>query len=156
MDIVGALSLILMACSVPLCELGISFLRRIYTKKSPFRGDKLHLHNILKSKYKFSASKTSSCMAITSTIILSSGFILAIFFHPFIALVLVTTAIIYFYISACLEEWQSNMKKDDLKNIFTIFEGKTVNIVDSAQFYSLDIVLVDKVKDGAPEKKKAA
>lgn len=39
-------SISLMPLNLPMVESGMSFLRRIYNKKSPFSGDKLHIHHI--------------------------------------------------------------------------------------------------------------
>lgn len=42
---------------IPGMELAVSFLRRFLNKRSPFKGDKLHIHHILHSHYKMSPNK---------------------------------------------------------------------------------------------------
>ena len=43
----------------PMTELGISFLRRVFLKKTPFKRDRGHIHFILLDQYKLSAPKAS-------------------------------------------------------------------------------------------------
>lgn len=148
-----AFGLILIAGCFPICELGISFIRRILSKKTPFRGDKLHLHYVIKNKYKLSASKTSTLMGLGSMSILSFGFIVANYFNPVFALIVVIIITLQIYLWLCLDEWRSNLTNKEIENVFKLFEGKTVNIIDSAQFSTMDVSLNEKT---ASDKKKSA
>ena len=134
-----ALPLVLIAGYLPICELGISFLRRIISKKSPFRGDKLHLHYIIKSKYHLSASQTSSLMAISSFTILCFGFIISSYFNPLMALVSVLLLTILSYLWICLREWKLNIKPENVQNSYILFEGKKVTIINSTPFNLVNI-----------------
>jgi UDP-N-acetylmuramyl pentapeptide phosphotransferase/UDP-N-acetylglucosamine-1-phosphate transferase len=58
-----AFSKALLPLVIILVEVGVSFSRRMLNGKSPFRGDKLHLHHILHGIHKFSASTSSSIIA---------------------------------------------------------------------------------------------
>jgi UDP-N-acetylmuramyl pentapeptide phosphotransferase/UDP-N-acetylglucosamine-1-phosphate transferase len=154
MSITQALALVLIAGCFPVCELGISFLRRIWSKKTPFCGDRLHLHYVLKNKYKLSASQVSSRMGFSNMLILSLGFLISQFYNSIFALCLVTAITLQTYLWFCLDEWRSNLSKENYENVFKIFEGKTVNIIDSTQYSTLDISL-DKMNVESLEKKSA-
>lgn len=41
---------------IPAMELAVSFIRRFLNKRSPFKGDRLHIHYILKDHYKLSST----------------------------------------------------------------------------------------------------
>ena len=60
------------AAAIPLnfamVEVGISFLRRLYMKKTPFKGDRLHLHHILLIHRKISPSNAASLISIVNII----------------------------------------------------------------------------------------
>lgn len=157
MNAYHALGFVMIVASLPIIELSISFLRRIFSKKSPFRGDQFHLHYILKNKYFFSASKASSIFGISNLVFISLGFILAKIYSPF--LIFLTFAVIQFclYLKICLKTWKNDLANNEMANVFEIFQGKIVNIIDSNQFNSLDIlILKDKGESEiATEEKRA-
>lgn len=141
---INALSMVLIAGSFPICELGISFLRRIMCKKTPFRGDRLHMHYILRNTYHLSASTTSTRMGLTSLIILVFGYSLAQSYGALVGLAVVLTITIQSYLSVCHKEWRLTIEKENSENLFKIFEGKTINVIDSTQFSSLDVGINDE------------
>lgn len=124
-------SWIIIACSLPLCELGISFLRRVVMKKSPFRGDKLHLHHILKSKYKMTSSKTSRVMAIMYAGFFAIGYLMGKYTNPQLGALTAVALISAFYITTCLNEWKATVQPPQFENVFLNFENKTVHVLNS-------------------------
>ncbi len=48
---------------LPIVELGVSFFRRLLVGKSPFAGDRLHIHHILGDKYGLSATHSATVIA---------------------------------------------------------------------------------------------
>jgi UDP-GlcNAc:undecaprenyl-phosphate GlcNAc-1-phosphate transferase len=66
-----ALTKALLPVVILLVEVGVSFLRRLFAGKSPFQGDKLHVHHILHRRYGFSASTASSLIAGSYLLFLS-------------------------------------------------------------------------------------
>lgn len=71
-----SLSKALVPVVIVLVEVGLSFVRRILAGKSPFRGDRLHLHHILQSVHQFSASATASILAGAYLLFVSFAFFL--------------------------------------------------------------------------------
>lgn len=153
MSMTQAFSLVMIAGCFPVCELGISFIRRIISKKSPFRGDRFHMHYILKNKYQLSASTTSTRIALVSMFILILGAAVVNSYGPIIALLVVILTTLQIYLTVCLREWRENYSTKTTENLFKIFEGKTVNIIDSTRFGSFDISVKEK---NISNKKKSA
>lgn len=145
---------IIIACSLPLCELGISFLRRLIMKKSPFRGDKLHLHHILKSKYKMSSSKTSSVMAVMYAGFFSIGYLLAKYTNPQFGAFVSVALIAGFYVAICLEEWKATVQPQRFENVFLNFENKTVHVLNSDLLANVQIQV--KTSQKSRQEKRAA
>lgn len=151
----STLSLVLIASIFPIIELAISFTRRIFFKKSPFRGDRLHLHYIIKNKYNLSASTTSNYLGVGSILILGLGFLISKSLGPAWALTIMTTVSLQIYLSVCLKEWKSHFENKEAEHLFLIFEGKTINVIDSSQFGSLDISLNNTENKNSSKKKSA-
>lgn len=147
-----ALTLVMIAGCFPVCELGISFIRRIISKKSPFRGDRFHMHYIIKNKFKLSASTTSTRMALVSMLILTLGFSISHSYGSILALCITLGTTLQIYLAVCINEWRANISNKNAEELFKIFEGKTVNIIDSTQFSTLNVSVNDKTL----ERKKSA
>jgi len=86
MHALSALSLVLLPAVLPIAELFISFSRRIINQKAPLKGDRYHLHFLLKDHYHFSASTTASLYGIFNVSIIIVSFTLSYFLYPIIAL----------------------------------------------------------------------
>jgi UDP-GlcNAc:undecaprenyl-phosphate GlcNAc-1-phosphate transferase len=148
-------SLVLIACILPIAELGISFSRRIMKKKSPFRGDRFHLHYVLKNKYKLSASKTSNYIGMASVFISIFSFLTAYLIGPKTALAVSIVTSFSCYLWVCLDVWRTDIKQIHAENLFQIFEGKKVTILDSTKTSTFNISVkvdsdyVEKVKKSA-------
>ena len=123
---------------LPICELAISFLRRIYFKRTPFRGDKLHLHYILKNEYKLTASQASTRMGASSACVLAIGLFLAVAVHPIFAFVVVVMSTTAFYLWHCADKWKNTYSSEDIKNLGKIFEGKNVNVINSNELSGIN------------------
>lgn len=55
-------------------EVGVSFFRRMLTGKSPFRGDRLHVHHILTKTHGFTASNASTIIAASYLVFMVLSF----------------------------------------------------------------------------------
>lgn len=146
----------LIACALPICELGISFIRRIAMKKSPFRGDKLHLHHILKNKYKWTASKTSNVMAISLFTFNALSFVVAFYLSPLLAVCLNVSLIVSTYVSVCYAEWYKTKYTSIKENLFLLFSEKTVHVINSDLFKDVHIAVKTGHETSTPSRKKAA
>lgn len=155
MSFSSAFALVSIAGLFPIFELGISFLRRILSKKSPFVGDRLHLHYVIKNKYRLTASEVSTRMGISSAIILSFGFLLANSYNSILAVTFVIMATAQCYLWVCMDEWRSINLGKNIHSAFNIFEGRTIKIIDATQFNGLDVTLKEDAKQNFVKKKSA-
>jgi UDP-N-acetylmuramyl pentapeptide phosphotransferase/UDP-N-acetylglucosamine-1-phosphate transferase len=137
-----SISWVIIACSLPLCELGISFLRRLAMNKSPFRGDKLHLHHILKAKYKLSASRTSTVMALFYGTTFFTSYLVGKYTTPQIGASLSIITIVSFYLKICYKDWIATKNPRQFENLFLHFEDKTVHVIDSDLLNNLTVEVV--------------
>ena len=137
-DSLAAMAFALMPGCLPICELAISFLRRIYFKRTPFRGDKLHLHYILKNEYKLTASQASTRMGASSACVLAIGLFLAMVVHPLFAFVVVVMSTTAFYLWHCADKWKATYSSEDIRNLGKIFEGKNVNVINSNELSGIN------------------
>lgn len=139
----------LLPLSIPMIELAVSFLRRLYFKKSPFKSDRLHIHHILTRERKYSASKASSATALLFLLptlvclaIIQEHVILTYFIHGFSSMGL--------YILVCYKYWK---KDHDLEMQQSIEVGKNlksknIKLISSKIVEDFEIIIdSDKNKD---------
>lgn len=143
-DMVDRAGFSLMPLNLPMVESGISFLRRIYNKKSPFSGDKLHIHHILKIHKGFSASFSSTIFAMVyiSTIILSAPIF---YFSPFVGYISHVLILITSYLIIGGSYWKG---EDTLiispKELFNSLRKKDVMIIESSSIDDFKITLISE------------
>jgi UDP-N-acetylmuramyl pentapeptide phosphotransferase/UDP-N-acetylglucosamine-1-phosphate transferase len=142
-----AFSWCLIVAILPLFELGISFTRRVWMGKSPFRGDRLHLHHILRSKLKLTASRTSTIIAIIYFLTICIGQIVSKQTNSIIGFGAAFTFLALTYIRFCYSEWKLSKNNIKLKNLFYHFENKNVHVIDSNMFNEMEIVAASESYD---------
>jgi UDP-GlcNAc:undecaprenyl-phosphate GlcNAc-1-phosphate transferase len=152
-SLIGSLSYGLLLCSLPINELAISFLRRIWAGKSPFRGDRLHLHHILRSKYKLSASTTSTAIAIGNLLIFFLTFPIAEVFSPTIGLITNVTLSVSAYIYLCKKSWIASKISESEQNPFRHFANKPIMLINTKEMEDTHVFIcydqIDKQKKAA-------
>lgn len=142
----GVLALI--PLTLPMVELGISFLRRIYNKKSPFAGDKLHIHHILTREYGLKPSNAATLMALGYLFTMGGAVFLQIYTHPFLAFV----GLIAFQVSLCLLIGKDFWSSDDTiklspRSLLNFLRKKDVTIIESSQVEDFKItILKDEIE----------
>jgi UDP-GlcNAc:undecaprenyl-phosphate GlcNAc-1-phosphate transferase len=129
---ISAMSLVLIALSLPICELGISFLRRIYYGKSPFIGDKLHLHYVIKTKTQFTANQVTNIMAIVNLSIMTIAFYLAKKYSSIGAIIFVNMTYVSIYVGYCKSEWKKCLDSTSSNEILSNLNGKAIYLINSA------------------------
>jgi UDP-N-acetylmuramyl pentapeptide phosphotransferase/UDP-N-acetylglucosamine-1-phosphate transferase len=134
----------LMPLNLPMVESGMSFLRRIYNKKSPFSGDKLHIHHILKIHKGFSATISSTLFAAgyIGTVLLS----LPLFYlSPIVGYISHIFIMIGTYIMVGGKYWQG---EDTLiispKELFNTLRKKDVMIIESSLIDDFSFTLINE------------
>jgi UDP-GlcNAc:undecaprenyl-phosphate GlcNAc-1-phosphate transferase len=151
-----AISAILIPAALPICELGISFLRRIYFGKTPFSGDKLHLHYILKSKKNHSVEITTTMIALGSLAIIALGYLVMMKFSPVAGFL--TTLFLYcgIYIGYCYKDWVKNYHKHSTCTILEQLNAKSVCLITTSELEELNVKLMIEEVSKIDQDKKAA
>ncbi len=134
----------LIPLSLPMAELSISFLRRMVNGRSPFSGDKFHVHHILRNYWKWSASKVATVMALVYLCITVISLACSFLIHPlggYIAKVLLLGGA-YFYVGR--KYWFGKNKLDfSAKSLFHFIRKKDVMILETAIIDEFKISLVE-------------
>ena len=128
---------ILIISIYPLSELGITFSRRIFFKKSPFRGDHLHIHHIIKSKFILSPSKTSNVIASILIITIFAGSIIMSALPPVWAFACSVICLSWIYSSTCYKHWKKSYSENNKKEIFLSLSEKMIYVIDGKEIDSL-------------------
>jgi len=81
----NAMTLVLLPAILPMAELFISFSRRLINQKAPLKGDRYHLHYLLKANYHLSASTTASLYGLFNVSIIIFSFTLSYYSYPIVA-----------------------------------------------------------------------
>lgn len=142
-DQLNALTMALMPLSLPMVELGVSFLRRIYTRKSPFKGDRFHLHHILRNYYHLSPSNASSVYALGYGAIMAIGLSITHHFGPVFGIFSVVFLMVSTYITVGAKHWQSedslNLKPTAL---FDYLLKKDIGVISSMEVDDFQIQII--------------
>lgn len=149
-------SWVMIVCALPIFELAISFARRILMGKSPFRGDKLHLHHILKLNYKLSATTTSDVISGSLFLIITVGFLFSQLTSPILGSLIVFSMLLGAYLKICLHDWMKIQNSFNQKNLFLLFEDKPVYVVNSDLFKSVTLKFPSPNIETHKKKKQAA
>ncbi|GEM_PF-640600 len=140
-----ALAMSLMPLSLPMVELGVSFLRRLYTRKSPFKGDRFHLHHILRNYYNFSPSNASSVYALGYASIMGIGFSITHYFGPILGLVSSIGLLTSGYIAIGLKHWESEDTLNLRPNaLFVYLLKKDIGVISSIEVDDFQIQIIGK------------
>ena len=128
---------ILIVSIYPLSELGITFFRRIFFKQSPFRGDHLHIHHIVKNQFSLNASKTANMISSIIVITMVIGFLSCNVTSPFIAFLVAVATISAIYSKVCYKHWKNLYSKENTNEIFFNLNEKFIHIIDGRAIDSL-------------------
>lgn len=144
-DHVNALATAVMPLTLPMVELGISFLRRIYNRKSPFSGDKLHIHHILKNYHNLSPSNASSVFALGYGTTMVIGFCIGHYFGPIIGTISSLISLVAAYIMVGKSHWKGQDTMD-LKPtaLFDFLLKKDVSVISSLEVDDFTIEIIGK------------
>jgi len=138
------LGMVLLPMSYPLCELTISFFRRIFNGKSPFRGDKFHVHQILKNDFGFSHTKATNILALVNFTVLLIHISLVILFdiHALIMFLSAFSIFIVFQSFIGKKKWIFSVKAENpIQFFFYAVTKKNVTILDVTQVNNLEIII---------------
>lgn len=139
----SSLSMALFPLSLPMSELGVSFLRRLYNKRSPFSGDKYHLHHILRNYYGLSPSRASSFFALGYAATMIISFSITHYFGPLIGIFSLVTLMVCSYIRVGYKHWQGDDHIDlNPASLFDYLLKKDVGVINSMAVDDFEIEII--------------
>ncbi len=158
-DFTNSICLAFLPLHLPMVEVGVSFLRRMYNRKSPFIGDRHHVHYIFRDMYNLGATKTATLYSLGHFSICGVMFLLSPF-SPLLSFF--TGAVIYLlcFFSVGKEFWIKNEtnKNISLFNMFRSVKTKEINVINTSAIEKFQIELIDSKNNEDIDKddKKAA
>lgn len=118
-------------------EITISFLRRIYNKKSPFRGDRLHVHHLLRDKFQIAPHNVGTIMGGFQAILTIMSITLSQVSYAPAILVLHTTIMTMTFLMIGKKHWKgSNTLSFNIHTISNMLLKKKVIVLHSSAFDS--------------------
>lgn len=131
--------------TLPMVELGVSFLRRLYNKKSPFSGDTLHVHHILNREYGISPANVASIMALGYLVTMFGAIYIQILTHPYIALISLITSQVAIYVAIGYKYWHSDESITlSPRSLLNLLRKKDVVIIESKQVDEFEFTLLEE------------
>jgi UDP-GlcNAc:undecaprenyl-phosphate GlcNAc-1-phosphate transferase len=114
----------------PLAELGITFFRRLAFKQSPFRGDNLHLHHVIKTRFKLTASQTSNFIAAYFFSAILMFFSLSLQLSVLTSFFITFSAFSSVYLFICFTYWKKSYSVNVSNDIFNTIADKPIHIIN--------------------------
>lgn len=140
----NAYCLAILPLTLPMIELSISFLRRLYNKKSPFSGDKLHVHHLLCHYFGHTPSRAASLMGLTYGATVLVTFSLCMFAIPFFIVFAIQVLIqssLYFWVGK--KHWKgSDTLEISARSLFDYIRKKDVTILEASVFDSFEFQIL--------------
>jgi len=138
-------SLSLMMLSLPMVELGVSFLRRLLNKKNPFRGDRFHVHHILRNYHEMKPTTVTSLMSLVYFSSLIPAIISSKTVPIFVSYLFVVSSLIVSYLLVGSKYW---ITKDSIrisaKSVFNSLRKKDVTVIDSSKIDNFRLIILDE------------
>lgn len=156
MSLVDAMIIPVLPMTLSMGEVGISFVRRLINNKSPFKGDKFHLHHIFMNYYKMSSGQTTNILMFSY----ASFFVFSLSMLSLFELnIKLTYATLIFMIASFQGYFGSRfwIKKGfdfSLKNILKSLRKEQVTIIDSSMVDSFEFKIIDGEKTDPVEDRK--
>lgn len=142
----NAAFLAILPLALPIVELSVSFMRRLMNKKSPFKGDRFHLHHILKNNYQFPVSQTTNMMGGTHIFLQAAFTLLAVSAMSYGPMVTIVEFALYYatYLALGHKIWFPNSLRLDIKDIFNSLRKKDVIIISADSVSDFELVVLNE------------
>jgi UDP-N-acetylmuramyl pentapeptide phosphotransferase/UDP-N-acetylglucosamine-1-phosphate transferase len=143
---INSYTLAILPLTLPMIELSVSFLRRLYNKKSPFAGDKLHIHHLLCHYFRYSPSKASSMMGAAYLSASVMSFVMLFLSVPYSAIFIIQLAVQSgAYLAIGKKHWKgSDTLEISAKSLFDYIRKKDVTILEASIFDDFEFQILDE------------
>ncbi|MFZ4713410.1 MAG: hypothetical protein ACOYL6_06850 [Bacteriovoracaceae bacterium] len=139
----NSLTLALAPLILPATELGISFLRRFFNNRSPFKGDKLHVHHLLNQKWGLKAAHVGTLYGVFQMALCLSANFVTFHIGAFVGFLTTTFLVIACYLYFGRPHWVGeDFIPINLQNLFHIGLEKKVKIISGGVLTDFQIHLI--------------
>lgn len=127
--------------SIYAVELSVSFFRRLVNHRSPFRGDKLHIHHILSLYKGFSPSNTATLMSMGYLVFGLISF--SLIQYPVLSFLSINILTIATYYAIGIKYWRTSETVDiTWKNFAKMLMRKDVKVISSEVFNDFELIIL--------------
>jgi UDP-N-acetylmuramyl pentapeptide phosphotransferase/UDP-N-acetylglucosamine-1-phosphate transferase len=140
---------------LPMSELGISLLRRVARKKSPFCGDKLHLHTLLTDRENLSAHSASNKLLAYHLVGITLMIFTSMTIGPIAGFFSSGAFYVSYYLYLGAKHWLHTEETIALESLFTSLEDNNINAYDFSSLNDFNFEF-DSIKSNKVHSKKAA
>lgn len=148
LSFIDAFSYCVLPMSLSLVEVGISFFRRIMNSKSPFKGDRFHIHQLLRNYYNFSINQTTNLLfAVYGVIFFASVFSIEMFgLKPMYIYPMTILSLCTFQFKIGKKYWVKRDFNFNLENFLTSLRKDHLIVIDNSKVDKFEFKLVDEDK----------
>lgn len=139
---------------LPITELTVSFFRRIYNRKSPFSGDRFHVHQILRNFHNIGPSNVANIMGGVYFLTMFFSIVSTEYYrlHPAISFVFLQSVLLSSYLSIGWKYWHGPDSLNlDAKSIFQSLRKKDVTFIETSQVNDFEFHLMVNEEDHEDE-----
>lgn len=138
---------------LPMTELGISLVRRVINKRSPFCGDKLHLHSLLVDREGMSSSQASNKLSLFHFFTLTSMVLMSLVANPIVAFFFSGIFCVSYYLYFGHGYWFKKQSSKDFREYFSGLKSDQIRAYDfsSLNEFNFEFDYVENI-DGESEK----
>lgn len=129
-------------------ELSVSFLRRFLNKRSPFKGDKLHVHHLLMKVYQFTPSTVGTLYGISQALLCLVGFWSLSIINHWLSFSVVLTSLLLTYFLLGRKFWVGqDFIPMSISSLFNLSLKKKVKIISDSALNDFQVYVVDPDSD---------
>jgi UDP-N-acetylmuramyl pentapeptide phosphotransferase/UDP-N-acetylglucosamine-1-phosphate transferase len=143
-----AMAICLIPLSLSSIELGVSFIRRILNRKSPFKGDRLHIHHILNKKFSFKSSSVGTIYGLLNFLLCVGGYFIAKEVNGVTGFLFVSSFLLSLYFMIGRHFWVSeDFVPINFHNLFNMGLEKKVKIISDTALNDFQIHLIKQIEN---------
>ncbi|MBC7712063.1 MAG: undecaprenyl/decaprenyl-phosphate alpha-N-acetylglucosaminyl 1-phosphate transferase [Rhizobacter sp.] len=129
---------------IPAMELIVSFVRRFLNKRSPFKGDRLHIHHILRDHYKFSSTQITNYYLFAQVCLCTLGFFMIFSVGSIMGVVATVMFLNLLLLKFGQKHWVTkDLMPINLNSLFQLSLKSKVKIISGAALNDFQIHLLD-------------
>lgn len=142
---VDSFSYAIIPLTLPVVEVVVSSLRRLYNNRSMLKGDQMHIHHILNKYKKYSHSKSSWFIGGTNFVTMAIGSTIAYFIYPPLGAASVVIMQVTIMVAVGKEYWGGdNVMKLTPRSIFGSLRKKDITVIQTSNVENFKLTIINQ------------